>query len=88
MLLCNDIRTIFLQTLIRRVTGCVWKPWDNQMYISKQWTILLKEAASLLWDFYHDPLRYLTLLSLNPILDGVWAHPILDGGGGKKAPLC
>ena len=23
---------------------------------------------------------------LNPILDGVRAHPILDGGGGKKAP--
>ena len=30
-----------------------------------QWTILLKEAASLLWDFYRDPLRSLTLLSLN-----------------------
>ena len=22
----------------------------------------------------------------NPILDGVRAHPILDGGGGQKAP--
>ena len=30
-----------------------------------QWTIPLKEAASLLWYFYHDPLRSLTLLSLN-----------------------
>ena len=25
---------------------------------------------------------------LNPILDGVRAHPILDGGAGKKAPPC
>ena len=31
----------------------------------QQWTITLKEAASLLWDFYRDPLRLLTLLSLN-----------------------
>ena len=30
-----------------------------------QWTIPLKEAASLLWYFYRDPLRTLTLLSLN-----------------------
>ena len=30
-----------------------------------EWTILLKEAASLFWDFYHDPLQSLTLLSLN-----------------------
>ena len=30
-----------------------------------QWTIPLKDAASLLWDFYRDPLRSLTLLSLN-----------------------
>ena len=28
-------------------------------------TIPLKEAASLLWYFYRDPLRSLTLLSLN-----------------------
>ena len=32
---------------------------------SLKWTILLKEAASLLWYFYRDPLRSLTLLSLN-----------------------
>ena len=25
-------------------------------------------------------------VQVNPILDGVRAHPILDGGGGKKAP--
>ena len=31
----------------------------------QQWTIPLKEAASLLWYFYRDPLRSLTLLSLN-----------------------
>ena len=29
------------------------------------WTIPLKEAASLLWDFYRDPLRSLTLIPLN-----------------------
>ena len=30
-----------------------------------KWTIPLKEAASLLWYFYRDTLRSLTLLSLN-----------------------
>ena len=30
-----------------------------------KWTIPLKEAASLRWYFYRDPLRSLTLLSLN-----------------------
>ena len=30
-----------------------------------QWTIPLKEAASLLWEFCRDPLRSLTVLSLN-----------------------
>ena len=30
-----------------------------------KWTIPLKEAVSLLWDFYRDALRSLTLLSLN-----------------------
>ena len=30
-----------------------------------EWTIPLKEAASILWDFYCDLLRSLTLLSLN-----------------------
>ena len=33
--------------------------------VSVQWTIPLKEAASLLWYFYRDPLRSLTLVSLN-----------------------
>ena len=33
--------------------------------VTKQWTIPLKEAASLLRYFYRDPLRSLTLLSLN-----------------------
>ena len=32
-----------------------------------QWTIPLKGAASLLWDFYRDPLRPLTFLSLNAL---------------------
>ena len=32
---------------------------------SWEWTIPLKEAASLLWDFYRDPLGSLTLLYLN-----------------------
>ena len=32
---------------------------------TSQWTIPLKEAAGLLWYFYRDPLRSLTLLSLN-----------------------
>ena len=32
---------------------------------SPEWTIPLKEAASLLWYFYRDPLRSLTLLSFN-----------------------
>ena len=31
---------------------------------TSQWTIPLKEAASLLWYFYRDPLRSLTFLSL------------------------
>ena len=31
----------------------------------KQWTIPLNEAASLLWDFYRDALRSVTLLSFN-----------------------
>ena len=31
------------------------------------------------WFKLHSPL-------FNPILDGVRAYPILDGGGGKKAP--
>ena len=37
-----------------------------------QWTIPLKEAASLLWDFYRDPLRSLTLLSLNVLSQKLW----------------
>ena len=36
-----------------------------KMSILHQWTVPLKEAASLLWYFYRDPLRSLTLLSLN-----------------------
>ena len=36
--------------------------------MATQWTILLKEAASLLWDFYRDPLWSLTLLSLNVLI--------------------
>ena len=38
---------------------------ENLFTNGRQWTIPLKEAASLLWYFYHDPLRSLTLLSLN-----------------------
>ena len=37
-----------------------------------------------------DDRKFLNLhgryFSLNPILNGVWEHPILDGGG-KKAPV-
>ena len=32
---------------------------------TREWTIPLKEVASLLWDFYRDPLRSLILLPLN-----------------------
>ena len=31
-------------------------------------------------------LDFSLMKSINPILDGVWAHPILDGGGAKKPP--
>ena len=37
----------------------------NRCYALQKWMIPLKEAASLLWYFYRDPLRSLTLLSLN-----------------------
>ena len=35
------------------------------VHFQRQWTIPLKEAASLLWYFYRDPLRSLTSLSLS-----------------------
>ena len=37
----------------------------SMLFGKLQRTIPLKEAASLLWYFYHDPLRSLTLLSLD-----------------------
>ena len=41
---------------------------NNQVILQQtKWTIPLKEAASLLWYFYRDPLRSLTLLSLNDL---------------------
>ena len=42
----------------------IFFPWfhENTILLGEliQWTIPLKEAASLLWYFYRDPLRSLT----------------------------
>ena len=46
-------------TILLSTKAALFKCFPGQL------TMPLKEAASLLWDFYRDPLRSLTLLSLN-----------------------
>ena len=43
---------------------------------------LLDPLLFFIFKFYSKKQEFKTI---NPILDGVRAHPILDGGGGKKA---
>ena len=48
-----------------RIMSLLYFTPSDAMSAISQWMIPLKEAASLLWDLYHDALQSLTFLSLN-----------------------
>ena len=65
----SDMKNIIIRHLLSNYLlekALLWQRLRSEVikhYL--KWTIPLKEAASLLWGFYRDPLQSLTLLSLN-----------------------